>query len=235
MNHLKVRRDITLQSRKMYQDSKRFGIPPEAVAYLHVKANLPRLTKFVYQHGMMPSDNPALLALQAAVAHEKNIQSEMAKSGLLNYETAEDRLFNNITGPGYETRQGVNFTGEEENVYSDFAPGLFASIFKSAKAGINKINEKRVAKGKKPILQGEGWQNFFRKVTDLVEAQGIGDDLRVTIKGKPQQPGEQSELSAGLYAAHASLVQDKTKDWLRKNWPFLAIGAVLLIVVLRKK
>lgn len=227
MNYINVKRDILNQHKQNCIDAKKMGVSVDAVCLQHIKNNAPKVRKFVFDNGMQPSNNPAELALQALLSHEGNIRKR-ANLFQSDFEGAENSIFNEYGN----ARMAVNYDGE---VYADFAPGLFASIFKAAKTGINKINEKRVAKGKKPILSSDKLKNFFEKAGQFVDVKSLGDDLSVLIKSQGGSQLEQSEIMAGLRAAQGSIIQDKFGDFMRKYGIIIALGVVAVVVVLKKK
>ena len=201
------------------------GIPPSSLALRIVKENRPHIEAYVRRHGGNPHPNPAVLAAQACIVHENKIAYKQ-KMGVPDYQTAEDAVL------------AEDQISEDMGESDSFAPALLGTIFKAGKTAIAKINQKRVAKGKKPILSGPKFQNLVNKVKEHVQIDTGENGATIKLSNLNTAPpiplDQQSDLNIIKDALIDQATTDAKTDWIKKNLPIIAIAAVVLFVVLKK-
>ena len=226
MDYIIERNNLERALKTIDKIAEDINVPSSHVALQIVKNKRQQIEDYIASHGVMPALNPASLAVQATLLHEGKIHAKMS-SGISNYMEAENSVI----------QDGIDFY--RNNLTSNFMDGsLLGGVLSAGKAGIDKINEKRSANGKKEILSGKFWQMLKTKVGDKVDVQRDAGGYHVTVKA-PQVKGEiGADIEAGLQAARNSIISSEKKAWLKKNKYYIAMTAALLIFVilyLRKK
>lgn len=217
---------LHLHRKKQYYDSfdeiqsyaSQSKLPADIIALRVVKKNMPRIKKYVLESGQTPSENPAELALQTAIIHERKIASKM-NNGIPSYEAAENEVFRD--------EQQKSDSSAFDDSYQDFNPAILGAVATVSKAGVTAINKKREEKGKKPILSGKFW-NFLKSKTENIEVSTEGDRLVIGIDGKPRKATD-SELAAGLTASMEEIERQKKREWMKRNLPVIIIIAVAVL------
>ena len=215
-----------LQRRKAYYNSfdelqnfaSKENLPADIIALRVMRANLPKIKKYVATNGQQPSDKLPDLALQATMIHENKVLAKM-QNGIPSYDAAEADVFR-------EEQQQFDASAFDDS-YSDFNPAILGAVATVAKAGVTAINKKREEKGKKPILSGKFW-SFLKSKTENIDVSTEGDRLVIGIDGKPRKATD-SEIAAGLEASMAEIESQKKREWMKRNLPIIIIGAVLVI------
>ena len=229
MEYIKERAKMNAAFRTIDKLASDNNIKKESAALLVVKNRATEIEDYVAAHGVVPAKNPASLAVQATLIHEGKIEDKTA-AGVPNYFEAENSVMQDEID-FFKNGMSDNFLGGS----------LLGSILSAGKAGIEAINKKKIAQGKKPILSGKFWQNLKVKVGDKVTATRDDDGYNVSIaapRPAPTPESEKSAIQAGIDAAMASIERQKKQEFLQKNMPYIIGGVIALIVlifVLRKK
>lgn len=204
--------------------SNRTGIKPLTIGQMIIEEKRPEIEKYVRRFGMIPETNPVKLAVQTTLIHQNRLAKKIKETGL-TLPQAEAKVF--------EDDDLQEFSGAE-----NFAPSLLAVAQSVGGAGIEAINKKREASGKKPILSGKFWQNLREKTKGVTLAQTEGGGLRVDVAGR-EQGAPTSELGAGLNAMQSQLEREGSKSFFLKNKYWIIAGIIILIVgayfLLKKK
>lgn len=214
--------------RKLHLHKIKGGNPVEMSLGV-IRENIHGIRRYIKKHGYNPQPTPLTMAAQATLIHEGKIAEKMG-SGIQSYDNAENAVF-------YDEQLAEDaqsgYTGESSE---DFDPEVLASIFRAGDAAIQVINQKRITKGKRPILDGKAYQNFKRKITDNIHIDG--QNITYTLPASsPKSTEDMSEIQLGLEAAKQSMIKDAQKNWIKKNMPILimAVAIVVLIIVIKRK
>lgn len=204
--------------------SNRTGIKPLTLGQMIIEEKRPEIEQYVKRYGLIPETNPVKLAVQTTLIHQNRLAKKIKETGL-PINLAEIEVF--------KDDDLQEFSGAE-----NFAPALLAVAQSVGGAGIQAINKKREASGKKPILSGKFWQNLKGQLKGVTLAQTEGGGLNIDIAGKPQG-APTSELGAGLSAMQNQLEKEGQKSFFLKNKYWIIAGIIILIVgayfLLKKK
>ena len=187
----------------------KLNIPPEDAALQIISTNKPAFEQFVIDNGQVPESDNRNLAAQVALIHEYKIWKTV-KGGVPNYDAAEDVVLS-------EQQQAEDLGGNA------FDATLLGTAFKAARAALPKINAKRIAAGKKPLLAGEKGQAFLNK---------IGQHLDIVIKDAPKETtnGRLKNTDIGIIggALKDQITKEKTIAAVKE---YLPIGILILVAV----
>jgi hypothetical protein len=224
MQYIEKRKKLNQALRSLEKLSNVHGISIPAAALQVVKNRKQEVSDYVAANGVLPAENPAMLATQATLIHEGKIQSKIENSGISNYIEAENAVFQDeFDGSNYDNGEFDNF----------LEGGLLGSILSAGAAGIDAINKKRIKNNKKPILSNKFWTSLKTKVGDKVNVVRDDEGYQISIDApKATATGEQSEIGAGISAAVKNIEKEKKKEFLRKNMPLIIGGVIALIVVI---
>lgn len=205
------------------------NLQPEAVALKVVENNREKIEDYIAQNNIVPAKNPASLAVQATLIHEGKVYDKI-DNGVKDYFQAGRAVM----------QDEIDFF--ENGIYSDFIGGsLLGSILSAGKAGIDKINTQRTAKGKKPILSGKFYQNLKTKVGDKVQVIRDDNGYKIEVDAKRPQAtpdAQKSALDLFITGAVDDVERQKKREVLRKSLPYViggVLATILIIVLLRKK
>lgn len=195
------------------------GVKPEIIALQIVKENIPAINRFVIEHGEIPEKSPIALAAQATVLHEQSIWDALENENLGSYEAAEREIL--------AREQAMEDKGE----ISNFLGTILGVVFKAGAKALPKINEKRIAAGKKPILAGEKGQRLLQKVNSHMEIEELYDQRN----GKPLNSNFKNTTGGILLNNLAEEVERrKTNDAIKKYLPFAVIAVIVIIFIAKK-
>jgi len=216
-NRTNVRRQKQLEFQNLTQTNPEQAT--QEVAQV-VRQNLPAFKKVVESSGMELASNPQDIAIQVAQARGQAVQEIIEDDSNIanNIEDANETL-DDIE----ENEEGENFDGEE---FETFDPVTIGVITGFAKGAINKIKEKRLAKGKKFL--GQTKAQYDAKTANTIDVDAIGEGIKITPRIKEGKSNE--IIEAGTEGAQ----REVTKSQLKMYLP-LAIGAVALYFLMRKK
>jgi hypothetical protein len=212
-----VRRQKQLEFQHLTQTN-----PEEATMEVSkvVRENLPAFKKVVESSGMELASNPQDIAIQVAQARGQAVQQIMDDdSNIANNVEDANETIDEIE----ENEEGENYDGEE---FETFDPVTIGIITGFAKGAINKIKEKRLAKGKKFL--GQTKAQYDAKTANTIDVDAIGESIKVTPKFKEGKTND--ILEAGTEGAQ----REVTKSQLKMYLP-IAIGAIALYFLMRKK
>lgn len=203
------------------------GLSPEAISLSIVKKNRPAIERYIIKNGGNPHENPAILAAQACLIHENKIYHKQ-RMGTPDYFTAEDAVL-------AEEAVAAEFDGGEAD---DFSPAILGTVFKAGKKAIAKINEKRKAKGKKPILSGQRFKNLTEKIKKHVEIDTGENGATIKLKNintaPPPSINEQSDLAIIKDAVIDQATEDAKADWMKKNLPIIIAAGIVAYLIFKK-
>lgn len=160
--------------------AKRRGLSPLTVALAAVSANRGKLATWLKTKGVndIPADNIELALLCTRIRIDE-IKDHQLANGFANETIAEKDL---IAEEESAIQRGLSFNGEIPDEF--LGAGLLGSIFKAGKGSLDKINRKRVAKGKKAIGIGK---KAKRRATARTKAQILeenGEPLHAELKAE---------------------------------------------------
>lgn len=194
------------------------GVKPEVMALQLVKENIPLIQRYVTEHGERPEENPIALAAQATLIHESKIWDKIENEGIPDYEAAEKQVL--AEDQALEDRGGV----------SNFGGGILGIVFKAGSKGLDKINEKRVKAGKKPLLAGDKGVKLRNKVLQHIELE--------EVQGRGIKPAgdkwKKTDAGILLDSLAREVENEKTKEALMKYLPFIIIAAVIIYLIGKK-
>lgn len=196
------------------------GVKPEIIALQVIKENIPTINRYVMEHGEVPEKDPIALAAQATLLHENKIWDKVENGGIPNYEDAERQVL------------AEEQAAEDRGEISSFLGSIMGVVFKAGERALPKINKKRIAAGKKPLLAGEKGKKLFQKINRHVQLEAIMDAEDNTNDGS----GVFKNTAAGIYLGALSdeVERQKTKEAIQRYLPFIIIAVVLIIYLARK-
>lgn len=187
---------------------------PEIIALQLVKENIPAINKYVIESGEIPEKNPIALAAQATLLHEEKIWDKVENDNIGSYEAAEREVL------------AEEQAAEDKGEISSFLGSILGIVFKAGSKALPKINEKRVAAGKRPLLAGEKGQRLLQKVNSHIMIEAVNDN----------KPMGKNNSAAGIFIDEVSneVERQKTKEAIMKYLPYAIIGIVAIIYFARK-
>jgi hypothetical protein len=196
------------------------GIAAVAIARKLINKNKKKLQKFVVNEGgVVPSENPEELAVQFAQVRSKKIK-EIQEDPTIEAETTEE------AAEVFEEQQADDLENESYTGESDaFTEEAIGAVLGIAKGAVNKIKEKRLAKGKK--FMGKTKAQWDAKKGIEASTDGSGN---VSISGL-SNPLSKDPLSGAIRDAQAGTMDTMVKKYL----PFVVIGIVALVIVFAMK
>lgn len=194
--------------------AKKNNTTPENVALEIVKNRREVIENYVRKFGMEPSKHAAELAVQAILLSEGQIHN-LAQENNIDYESAENTLMENEIE-------------SEQYGYDNWIGGsLLGSITRAGKKGIETINKKKIANGKKPILQGKAWTKLKQKVDGKINVKIDDEGYRITGTLPPPSPdtkaNDRTDAGAAIAGIQSSLTKDAIKDWVKNNTLIIAL------------
>lgn len=178
------------------------GITPENVALKIVHNRRKDIAAYIKNNGVNPAVNAQALALQAKLIHERKV-ADIQTKGIPDYESAENALLQNQIE-------------QEESGFDNFIGGsLLGSIFRAGDSALEKVNKKRIEKGKKPILSGKLIEKIRKNVTLTADEQRLV--IAAKLPDNKPQPKSQSEIKAAIDGIKESLEKDAKTDFLKDN------------------
>lgn len=204
------------------QQQQQAVVDPNA-ALQTIQQNLPLVQGYVQQYGpqygqSVPYQNPAQLAMQAGTIYGQQVEDKMFY--VPDQDLAEQSVW-----------ADVSEDWGSENA-DEFFGSLLQSIVNAGKTLIDKINEKRAAKGKRPLFAGKGWQKIAEKYAankDVVDEALTSAErafLAVTRNEYAQKSGGGFSATP-VGAAGNAFINDQKKQAIMQYLPY----AILLIVV----
>lgn len=152
LTHINKKRRFNEAIKGFHRMATEQGTQPENIALTVVEEKKPIIQRWVKEHGEKPYDNPAMLAAQATLLHENKIWQKMQKNAIPDYFDAENAVM------AEEQHQ------EDSNYFDDFDGGILGAVLTAGDKALDRINAKRTARGKKPILAGERGKKLREKV-----------------------------------------------------------------------
>ena len=215
------KRDYVKQMKALDLAAVTGNLPVEELALQQVKENIPQLRQYVIERGEQPENNPIALAAQVTLLHEQAIWDKVENEGIPDYEAAENQVL-------AEEQQK-----EDSGEISQFGGYFLGSICKAGQKALAKINEKRVAKGKKQLLAGKKGKALQAKIEKHIEVE------KVIERQQPQKAQKENQLKNTVAGAFVTgfiddVEKEKTKAAINKYLPFIIIGAVALFLIGRK-
>ena len=185
-----------------------------------VRENLPAFKKVIETSGMELASNPADIAIQVAQSRGQMVQEIMDDdSNIANNVEDANETIDEIE----ENESGENYDGEE---FETFDPVTIGIVTGFAKGIVNKIKEKRLAKGKKFL--GQTKQQYEGKQANTIDVDAVGESLKVTPRFKDGKSNE--FIEAGTQGAQSEVTKSQLKMYLP-----IAIGAIALYFLMKKK
>jgi hypothetical protein len=178
--------------------------------------NRKKIEKFVVNEGgQQPADNLEELALQAAQVRAKKIE-EIKEDPNIDADTTEEaaEVFEEQQADDIENE---SYTGESDS----FTEEAMGAILGVAKGVVNKIKQKRWAKGKKFLGKKAGEKG------PNVDTDGQGN---IVVSGATSASSK-DPLSLAVADAKSGAINTTVKQWL----PIIIIVAVLGFVLMKKK
>lgn len=219
-NRGEIRSDQETAGAELKATSEQTGLPQETVALANVAANQPLVASYVESKGLTPQPNPAALALQATQLFNSDVEAKM-QDGVPDYETAFDAVI--------EDEQDA--WGEEAD---EFFGSVLTSVMAAGKALVNKINDKRKAKGKKPLFGGKGWEKIAKKVADnkevVTDAMTSAEIAFLALTKKEVAEAKAADAKP-LNAAKNAFVDDQTKQAFKQYAPIAAIVLIAVFII----
>jgi hypothetical protein len=196
---------------KLEKDATDQGRPIEEVALDHVTENAGQIQKYIISKGELPEEEtPQGLAFQAYRLRKKEV-SDVARAIGCNYETAEAYL-------DEAENKAMDISSPEAD---SFLGEIFDAIGKVAGGGLQKLADKRVAKGKKPGAAG-----FF---AGLLNPNG---NMQMTGQGAAENADNTgSQIRDALGNIINAVKEDEKKKEIKKMLPMIILGVVALIVI----
>lgn len=196
------------------------GTTPANVAIETINGNLDKYRQFVIEHGERPETSPEALAAQVVLLHESKIWDKIENAGIPDYTAAEEQVF-------AEEEQS-----EFEGNISNFNGSLLGAAYKAGVAALGKINQKRVAKGKKPILEGEKGKKLLQKIESHIQYEKV---LQANEPPKKSNGNfANTTIGAAAMAAAESIEKDKTTEAIKKYLPYAIIVLILVFLIGKK-
>ena len=192
---------------------------PEVVALEVIKENLPTIQQYVLEHGQKPEADPVSLAAQAMILHEQKIWDKVENGGIPDYEAAEAQVL------------ADEQAAEDAGSISNFDGSILGVVFKAGSSALDKINAKRKAQGKKPILDGEKGQKLRDKIGRHIELERIDS---ASLGKKTNSKWKETDGGIILDSLAKEIEREKTKQAVKKYLPFAIIAIVLIIIIARK-
>jgi hypothetical protein len=214
----RIRKRLTRNERKidelnavqnLVSEAASEGATLPAAAIKQVAQNAEPIAQFVQSRGVAPQSNPAALAMQATEIIADEIEDAQG-SNVPDFDTAYDAVIENET---------AIYDGEPDG----FAVAMLPAIFESSKALIDKVNEKRVASGKKKIFEGSKFEKIFNKLeqnkTVVNEALTANERAIVAITSKGIKQGTTTPIDAATEAFKGEILN----QYVRRYLPIAAI------------
>lgn len=196
------------------------GVKPEIIALQIVKENIPTINRYILEHGEVPEKNPIALAAQATLLHEGKIWDKIENGGIPDYEAAERQVL------AEEQLQ------EEQGEVSSFVGSILGVVSKAGNAALPKINKKRVAAGKRPLLAGEKGQKLLAKINRHVQLEAYDDAMNTGNDGSGTFKGTAGGIFLNELANEVE--RQKTMEAVKKYLPFAIIAIIIIIYIARK-
>jgi hypothetical protein len=216
-NRTNVRRAKQLEMQNLTQTNPEMA-KMEVAKIVHAK--LPEFKKVIESSGMELASNPSDIAIQVAQARGQQVQEIMDDdSNVANNVEDANETIDEIE----ENEEGENYDGEE---FETFDPVTIGMVTGFAKGVVNKIKEKRLAKGKKFL--GQTKAQYDAKTANTIDVDAVGESLKVTPKFKETKSNE--FIEAGTTGAKSEVTKSQLKMYLP-----IAIGAVAIWFLMRKK
>lgn len=194
-------------------------VKPEVIALQIIKENLPTVRQYVIEHGETPEKDPIALAAQATLLHEQKIWDKIENDGIPDYDAAENEVL------------AEEQAAEDRGEISNFLGSVLGVVFKAGSSALNKINEKRVKKGKKPILSGEKGRKLLEKVGRHIEVEEVIDE------NTPDRNNSKfKETDAGIFLNSLAneVERKKTMDAIKQYLPYIIIAIIAIVYFARK-
>lgn len=214
--------------RRQAVEAAQRGISPEQVSLEEVQQYRPQIESYVQRNGLQPMQNPAALAAQAVMIHENNVQEKLDGGGVWDEERAEELVYDDA-----EALQDL--TGEPDEFIGD----IVGRVIRAGKTALDKVNARRRAAGKKPILGGKNWQRVTSKISKnepiITDTLNRVDMAAATILGKEVAAASQANRGRGassdVGAAVSGIVQSVRRDEYG-NAARRFVPVVLIVVVI---
>ena len=212
-----------LHIRRQAQEAQQRGVPPEVVSLEEVTQYRPQIETYVQRQGYQPMNNPAALAAQALMIHENNIQSKLDGGGVTDYERAEELVYDDA-----EAMQDL--IGEPDEFIGD----IVGRVIRAGKTALDKVNERRRARGKKPILGGKKFQRVANKIAQnepiITDTLNRADMAAAAILGREVQRsggGPSTDVGAAVQGVIQSVKRDEYGQAARRFIPVVIIVVVI--------
>lgn len=196
------------------------GVAARALALKLIRKNKKKLEKFVVNEGgEIPAENPEELAVQFAQVRSKKIQ-QIKEDPNIDADTTEEaaEVFEEAQADDLENE---SYTGESDS----FTEEAIGAVLGIAKGAVNKIKEKRLAKGKKFL--GKTKAQWDAKAGADVTTDGQGN---IMLTGATN-PASRDPLSSAVRDAQAGTIQTMVKQYL----PYILVAVVLAYFLMKKK
>lgn len=198
---------------KIERESRDTGRDIAEVSLEYVEQNRGDLQRYVTSKGEVPLSNPVELATQAFIMRMEDIQS-IAKT--MGVSLTEAEIFLDEA----EARAFDSNTSEADN----FLGAIMGAVGGVANKGINKILEKKQAKGKKA--------GFWATLADIT---GGRTSEQKDSQAAEQAPAEKKDVLGELKIFADDVIskvkeQEKKKE-INKMLPYIIGGVILIILV----
>ncbi len=225
MDYIQKRQKLRGAINALQNIAAKENITVDTAALEVVKNRRREVEDYVAAHDVIPATNPATLAMQATMLHTAKVEDKI-NEGVSNYIEAENAVF----------QDEADFLRYGETPDNFLGGSLLGSVLAAGKAGIQKLNEKRIAKGKKPVLSGKFWQGLKTSVGDKIAVNRDAEGYNIQIAAPRPVGGQMTDAQQVLYAAGKGFAVSEAerrailaKEWFQKNSLYI-IGAIVLII-----
>lgn len=208
--------------------------PAGVIASQIVKRRAPKIREILKRNGIKPAPKSVNLAIQAAQLMEEKAVDKAMEMGLApepemltpeDIDMAEEQV--------YEDEERA-IEEDPENGFDSFDPATIAATFGAAKAAVGKINAKRQAAGKRPLLRGKKWEARQKKAAEAEKAESSRESARETAGNSAESEREtrterkQESTAKILKDAAESVVNKVEQDRIRQYMPLFIIAGIVL-------